>query len=114
MTTERTTGDIVVLVTAAAAEEAERIATALVTERLAACVNIVGPIRSIYRWNDQVQHDAELLLIIKTRAALFAALDVRVRALHSYATPEIIALPITAGAAAYVDWLHEATAPARI
>jgi periplasmic divalent cation tolerance protein len=106
--------DVVVLVTAAAAEEAERIATALVTERLAACVNIVGPIRSIYRWNDQVQHDAEILLIIKTRAALFAALDVRVRALHSYATPEIIALPITTGSAAYVDWLRAATAPAKI
>jgi periplasmic divalent cation tolerance protein len=109
MTAGRPTDGVVVLVTVASPEEADGIATALVTERLAACVNVVGPVRSIYRWNDQVQHDPELLLIIKSRAALFGELEARVRALHSYETPEIIALPIAAGSAAYLDWLQSAT-----
>jgi periplasmic divalent cation tolerance protein len=102
---------IVVLVTVGSREEGERIADAVVTERLAACVNVVGPIRSIYRWNDHVQRDDELLLIMKTRAALFDALAARVRALHSYDTPEVVALAITTGSAAYLDWLQGATLP---
>ena len=100
---------IVVLVTVGSREEGERIAEALVSEQQAACVNLVGPIRSIYRWENAVQRDEELLLIIKTRAALFAEVAARVRALHSYQTPEVIALPITAGAEAYLDWLRGVT-----
>lgn len=102
---------IVVLVTVNGRTEAEHMAEALVAERHAACVNLVGPIRSIYRWQNAVQHDEEMLLIIKTRAALFDALASQVRALHSYETPEIIALPITAGSHAYLDWLRVATDP---
>ncbi len=100
---------VVVLVTVGSRDEGERIATAVVGDQLAACVNIVGPIESIYRWDDQVQHDQELLLVMKTRAALVGDLEVRVKALHSYQTPEIIALPITSGSQAYLDWLRGAT-----
>jgi len=101
---------IIVLVTVGSREEGERIAEALVGEQRAACVNVVGPIRSIYRWENVVQRDEELLLIIKTRAALFAEVAARVHALHSYQTPEVIALPITAGSEAYLDWLRGVTA----
>ncbi|MFQ5665473.1 MAG: divalent-cation tolerance protein CutA [Candidatus Binatia bacterium] len=100
---------IVVLVTVGSEEEGERIAAALVTEHLAACVNLVGPVRSIYWWEGQVQREREHLLVIKTRKRLFAKLAARVTALHSYDTPEVIALPITAGLAAYLDWLRGAT-----
>jgi periplasmic divalent cation tolerance protein len=100
---------IVVLVTVGSAEEGERIAEALVGEQLAACVNLVGPIRSIYAWKGEVQRDEERLLIIKTRAARFADLERRVRALHSYDTPEVIALPISAGSQPYLDWLLSGT-----
>ena len=68
--------------------------------------------RSIYRWQGAVQRDEELLLVIKSRATLFGALEARVRALHSYETPEIIALAISAGSAAYLEWLSGATRPA--
>jgi len=100
---------IVVLVTVGSREEGERIATTVVGEQLAACVNIVGPVESIYRWDDQVQRDQELLLVIKTRSTLFDALAARVTALHSYQTPEVIAVPINAGSQAYLDWLRGAT-----
>jgi periplasmic divalent cation tolerance protein len=100
---------IVVLVTAGSREEAERIATAVVGEQLAACVNLVGPIESIYRWDDQVQCGQEMLLVIKTRSALFSTLAARVTALHSYQTPEVIAVSISAGARPYLDWLCGAT-----
>ncbi len=100
---------IVCLVSVGSPSEGERIAEALVAEQLAACVNILGPMRSIYRWEGQVQRDEEHLLIIKTRADLFARLAARVHALHSYRTPEVIALPITAGSEAYLDWLRAAT-----
>ncbi len=100
---------IVVLVTVGSRDEGERIAQALVADRLAACVNLVGPVGSIYRWQGKVERAEEILLIIKTRAALFAELEGRIRALHSYETPEIIALPIAAGAAKYLDWLCDET-----
>lgn len=100
---------IAVLVTAGAREEAERIAEALVMERLAACVNVVGPITSIYHWEGRVERGQELLLVIKTRAALFEQLEARVKSLHSYQNPEVIALPISAGTAAYLDWLRGET-----
>src|ERR1700687_4425793 len=100
---------IVVLVTVGSREEGERIATTVVGEQLAACVNIIGPIESIYSWDGQLHRDQELLLVIKTRAARFDDLAARVTALHSYATPEVIALPITAGSGAYLDWLRVAT-----
>jgi len=101
---------VVVLVTAAEAEEAARIGRALVEERLAACANLIGPIRSVYRWGGAVEEAAEHLLLVKARAADVPALDARVRALHAYQVPEILALPVAAGSAAYLAWLAESTA----
>ena len=101
--------DVAVLVTVGTSDEGHRIAEALVTDRLAACVNVVGPISSTYRWQGEIVHDQELLLVIKTRAALFGAVEARVKQLHSYTTPEVIALPIAAGSAAYLDWLRAET-----
>ena len=100
---------IVVLVTAGSAEEGARIGRTLVEERLAACVNVVGPIRSIYRWEGAVEEAEEHLLVVKARAVDLAALDARVRALHSYDVPEVLALPVIGGAAGYLAWLDAAT-----
>jgi periplasmic divalent cation tolerance protein len=101
---------VVVLVTAGSHDEAVRIGRALVDERLAGCANVVGPIRSIYRWQGAVEDAAEHLLLIKARAADVPALEARVRVLHSYDVPEVIALPIVLGSAPYLAWLAEATA----
>jgi periplasmic divalent cation tolerance protein len=98
---------IVVYVTASSPAEGERLARALVEEQLAACVNRIAPIQSVYRWQGKVEQSEEQLLIIKTRKTLFAALEKRVRELHSYSVPEIIALPIVAGSEAYLQWLGE-------
>jgi periplasmic divalent cation tolerance protein len=98
---------IVVFVTAGSEAEAETIAKALVEERLAACVNILSPIRSIYRWEGKVTDDQERLLIIKTRAERFSAVEARVKTLHSYQVPEVIALPIVQGSEGYLRWLLE-------
>ena len=100
---------VVVLVTAGSSEEAARIGQTLVAERLAACANVVGPIRSIYRWQGAIEDAAEHLLLLKARARDVETLDERVRALHSYEVPEVLALPISAGSAAYLAWLAEAT-----
>ena len=96
---------LVVLVTVPSRDDGERLADALVGEQLAACVNIVGPIRSIYRWQGEVCRDDEHLLLIKTTAAGYAALEARILALHTYETPEVIALPVERGANAYLAWL---------
>jgi periplasmic divalent cation tolerance protein len=107
------TDSIVILVTAGSETEAEKIARALVEEQLAACVNILSPIRSIYRWQGQVADDREWLLLIKTRAERFAEVESRVKALHSYQVPEVIALPIVAGAKGYLRWLRESVSEPR-
>jgi periplasmic divalent cation tolerance protein len=109
MKNETATRACVVFVTAGSEEQAGLIAHALVGERLAACVNIVSPIRSIYRWNDEVQTDTEHLMIIKTRAKLVPKIEARVKELHSYEVPEVIALPILAGARSYLDWVIAST-----
>ena len=101
---------VVVLVTAGSSEEAARIGQTLVAERLAACANVIGPIRSIYRWRGAVEDAAEHLLLLKARARDVTVLGERVRALHSYEVPEVLALPIRAGSAAYLAWLAESTA----
>jgi periplasmic divalent cation tolerance protein len=98
---------IVVLVTAGSPAEGERLARALVEERLAACVNRIAPVQSVYRWQGKVEESTEELLVIKTRAGLFTALEKRVRELHSYAVPEVIALPIIKGNESYLRWLGE-------
>ena len=104
---------VVVLVTTADAEEGARLGRALVEERLAACANVVGPIRSIYRWQGAVEEADEHLVLLKARGADVAALEARVRALHSYDVPEVIALPVTAGSAPYLAWLADSTARGR-
>lgn len=101
---------IVVLVTAGTEEEAACIARTLVEERLVACANVVPAIRSIYRWREKVNDDREVLLVLKTRRELFTALEGRVRELHSYEVPEVIALEVSEGSAPYLEWLLRETA----
>ena len=100
---------VVVLVTTANAEEGARLGRTLVEERLAACANVVGPIRSIYRWVGAVEEADEHLVLLKARGADVAALEARVRALHSYDVPEVLALPVTTGSAPYLAWLADCT-----
>lgn len=100
---------LVVLITTSSVDEANKIAHSLVEERVAACVNMASPIRSVYRWKGQIQTDEETLLIVKTRAERMEALARRVKELHSYQVPEIIALPILAGAQDYLRWIDEQT-----
>ena len=95
----------VALVTAGSDEEAAKIARALVEERLAACVNIIPGVRSIYRWQGKVEDDREVLMVIKTDADALNDLEERVRAIHSYEVPEVIALRIDQGSGPYLDWL---------
>ena len=102
----------VVLVTVSSESEAKTIARALVEERLAACVNIIPGLTSIYRWEEKICEDREFLLVIKTQGQKVAALRERIEHLHSYAVPEVIALPIAEGSARYLEWLDNClTAP---
>jgi periplasmic divalent cation tolerance protein len=88
---------------------AERIADALIEQRLAACVNILAPCRSVYRWKDALQHDEEHPLLVKTTSERYAALEAAIRAAHPYELPEIIALPVERGLPAYLDWVAAET-----
>jgi periplasmic divalent cation tolerance protein len=90
---------------------AAEIATALIEQNLAACVNRVTGVKSWYRWKGQLQQDEEVLLIIKTAPARLAELEAAVRRLHPYEMPELIALGVTGGSAAYLAWINEATTP---
>ena len=101
--------NVVVLITASSTEEGHSIARVLVDERLAACVNVIPTVDSIYRWQGHVQHDQEVLLMAKTSAAALEQLAKRVKQLHSYDTPEIIALPIVAAARDYLHWIDDET-----
>lgn len=101
--------EIVVFITSSSEEEAARIAGALVSEKLAACVNIIRNIRSIYAWQGKVCDDAEVLMIVKTQKSLFSRLKDRVKGLHSYNVPEIIAMPIVDGSEDYLKWVREST-----
>ncbi len=100
----------VILATTGSEEQAVSIARVLVGEKLAACVNVVGPIRSIYRWRDAVEDDREFLLIVKTRATLYIKVETRIRELHTYEVPEVLALTADRGSPPYVKWLLESTA----
>jgi periplasmic divalent cation tolerance protein len=97
---------VVVLSTAGGIEEAEKIAEELVGKRLAACVNIIPAIHSIYRWNNAVQKDKEVLMIIKTERAKFEIVESTIRSLHSYEVPEIISFPLENGSQGYLQWLE--------
>ena len=98
---------LVVLITAGTREAASQIAEKLVEEKLAACVNIIPQIESIYRWEGKICRDQELLLIAKTDRDHYKNLEAAVLAIHSYTTPEVIALPITHGSAPYLKWLTD-------
>ena len=100
---------LIILCTCPDRTTAERIAETVVSERLAACVNIAPGLTSIYRWEGQIQREAELLLLIKTRQAVYPQLEARIRELHPYQVPELIALPIQTGSAAYLNWITDNT-----
>ena len=100
---------IVVLVTAASERQAGRIGRALVKSELAACVNILPGVRSIFRWEGKFSEEREVLLIVKSRADLFGRLAAEVKRLHSYQVPEVIAFPILHGAADYLAWIQKTT-----
>jgi periplasmic divalent cation tolerance protein len=100
---------IVVFMTAASSEEAAKLAKLLVEAHLAGCVQMLPQIESVYRWHGKVERQTEVLLIAKTTRSKFAELERRVRAAHSYEIPEIVALPVTAGSAPYLQWLLSVT-----
>lgn len=102
---------VVVLSTVGTAEDAARVARALVERRLAACVNVVPAVRSIYRWKGRVEEDEERLLVIKTRRDRIEALREVLVALHPYELPEAIVLPIEAGHTPYLAWIDESVTP---
>jgi periplasmic divalent cation tolerance protein len=99
--------ELIVFVTTPTSEEANRIAEALVGQRLAACVNIVFAIQSIYRWEGKVTRDQESLMIIKTTDERYAELERSVKEMHSYNTPEVVALKVARGSEQYLKWLRE-------
>ena len=112
MSRSETESDVeLALVTAPDAETAERIARALVGERLAACVNLVPGLRSIYRWEGRVESEAEVLLVVKTRRDRAGDLEERVLALHPYDVPELLRIPVRGGSEAYLRWVGVETAP---
>jgi periplasmic divalent cation tolerance protein len=100
------TDKIVVLTTCAAAADAERMARALVEGRLAACVNVVPGVRSFYHWKGATESGEEFLLIVKTSRDLFGALRAEMEKIHPYEMPELLALPVVAGAENYLSWLQ--------
>jgi len=99
---------LIVLVTTSTRDEAAAIAEALVSERLCACVNIIPAIESVYRWEGKITRDNETLLIIKTIDRRYPDLERRVKELHSYSVPEVIAIRIERGSEQYLNWLREA------
>ena len=97
----------VVLSTAGSMDEANKIADALVQRRLAACVNVVGPIASVYRWKGKVEHAQEWLLVIKTTAGVADTVGDAIKELHSYELPECVVLAVEGGSEAYLEWVGE-------
>uniref|UniRef100_A0A453D1S9 Protein CutA, chloroplastic n=1 Tax=Aegilops tauschii subsp. strangulata TaxID=200361 RepID=A0A453D1S9_AEGTS len=107
--TSTTVPSIVVYVTVPNREAGKKLSASIISEKLAACVNIVPGIESVYWWEGKVQTDAEELLIIKTRESLLNALTEHVKANHEYDVPEVIALPISGGNLKYLEWLKDST-----
>lgn len=100
---------VVVLITASGEEEAARIGRELVEARLAACVNIIPAVRSLYRWEGIIQDELEVLMVVKTRKDLFGSLREKVKELHSYTVPEVLALPVVEGFDKYLFWIKNET-----
>ena len=101
------TGHLQVLTTIDSEEAAERISAALVERRLAACVQVVGPISSTYRWQGEVERAREWMCVAKTTAERYPEVEAAIRELHPYDEPEIVATPIVAGSAGYLGWISE-------
>jgi len=101
------TGKVIVLSTCGSEEEADRIAQHLVENRLAACVNVIPQVKSIYRWQGKVESAQESLLLVKTTHEKFSQVRDAIRGLHSYELPECIAIPIEDGSSAYLQWIEE-------
>lgn len=101
--------DVLVVLVTCPPDKAESIAEGLIEDRLAACVNVVPGLRSVYRWKGAVQKDQEALLLVKTTPDRFDALKRAVLARHPYELPEVIALPVERGHAPYIDWVVEST-----
>jgi len=101
--------EVIVLITASSKEEAVNIGRALVDEHLGACVNIIPEVFSLFFWEGKTQDARETLLIVKSRLSLMDKIIARVKSLHSYSVPEVIALPIIAGSQEYLDWLKAST-----
>ena len=102
-------GEIVVLITASSNEEARKLGKTLVQEKFAACVNVIPEIISIFKWHGEVCEEGEVLMIVKTAGDKFSALEKRIKQVHSYEVPEIIALPIVAGSKEYLNWIQKET-----
>ena len=100
---------IIVLTTCNSSEIASSIAESLVSNKLAACVNIINGVESVYRWQGKIEHDKEILLIIKTQQSLYSQLEQAIQELHDYELPEIIAVPINTGEKNYLNWIQSAT-----
>lgn len=98
---------LIVLITAGSHDEAGRIARILVTKMLAACVNVIPSVTSVYRWEGEIRSDQECLLVVKSQRDVLAELVECVQGLHSYDVPEIIALPLVGGSDAYLRWLDQ-------
>ncbi|MDD4894043.1 MAG: divalent-cation tolerance protein CutA [Candidatus Omnitrophica bacterium] len=101
--------NLVIFVTAASRKEADKIASVLIKEKLAACVNIIKNVHSLFWWQGKVDSAKEALLVIKSRKALMNKLIKKIKSLHSYEVPEIIALPIVCGDRKYLKWINEST-----
>ncbi len=89
------------------ANSADRIATTLVQEKLAACVNQISGVRSTYIWNSELQNDTEVVLVIKTTISKLATVEARIKDLHPYEVPELIAIPVCGGSQDYLDWVRQ-------
>ena len=109
MTNLTDTNTLMVFITAPGEDDAAAIAKSLVEARLAACVNIVNNVRSIYTWQGKIEDDSEVLMTVKTRKGLFQALSDKVKELHPYDVPEIIAVPIVEGSEEYIQWIIDST-----
>lgn len=100
---------IIVFITTGSTDEAKKIGKLLVEEGLAACCTIIQPVESIFKWKNAIHIEQEALIISKTSEELFSALEKRVKQLHSYEVPEIVAIPITQGSKSYLDWIVKET-----
>jgi len=100
---------IIVLTTCNSSELASSIAETLVKQKLAACVNIVNGVESVYQWQGKIERDQEILLTIKTRQSLFSQVEQAIAGLHSYELPEVIAVPIVSGTKIYLNWIQSTT-----